>query len=138
MNKPDSHEADLLRNYIDTERAEKAPEDFTSRVMSGIRLENEKYGLKKGILARNIVPAVSGIVTVSLIILASVLPGNSGEPLPLIRFIQNINIQIPKIDLDLISTFELPEWIPYVFIGVFFLGLFDMGISGLFHRAGKQ
>jgi hypothetical protein len=134
MNKSDKYDEDILRQYIDTERIEKAPENFTQTVMTRIRLESEPLEAKGRLRIKNIVPVVSVIITLILIIIAYISPGSSSESLPLIRLIQNIEFPVLRINFDTILNQDLSVWITYIFVGILLLGLFDRALSGLFHR----
>jgi hypothetical protein len=134
MNRSDKHDEDILRQYIDNERIEEAPENFTHTVMTRIGLEAEPLKTRGKIRAISVVPAVSAIITLILIIIAFFLPGNSQDPSTVFRLIQNIDFPVLNISLESLLNINLPVWISYLCIGILFLGIFDGVLFGLFHR----
>jgi hypothetical protein len=133
MNRSDKSKEDILREYIDHERIEKAPENFTQNVLEVIRL---KYVHQKATEKRQgyrILLVVSAIITLILIVLASVLPGSAPESSPIVRFFQNVDLPVPGISFETLKNLEPPVWITYVSVAILFLGIFDRALHRLFH-----
>jgi len=134
MNRTDKYEGDILRQHIDAGRIEKAPEDFTHRVMTKLRSEVQPPEVKAKFRGRYIVPAISVIFTLVLIIIASSIPGDSGDSVPFITILQDVKFPELNLSFKPLSTLNIPALIPYLITGILFLGFFDLGLYGLFHR----
>ena len=126
-------EEDILREYIDHDRVEKAPENFTQTVLTRIRLESESRKVTGKLRNFSLIPLASVIITLILIILASVLPGSTQESSPLVRLFQNIDFPVLEINFDKLNI-ELPVWITYTCVGILLIGVFDRVLWGLFNR----
>jgi hypothetical protein len=50
------------------------------------------------------------------------------------KIIKDINMPVFNINLDSLFSFALPAYLPYLFICILFLTIFDKGLNGLFHR----
>ena len=72
MNSDERYNNDALRSYIRPENREKAPERFTTEIMSRIQLERIPLKTKVRIRNRSLVPVISTAVTLLLIISAYV------------------------------------------------------------------
>jgi hypothetical protein len=136
MNDNKNFDDSLLREYINPETREKAPEDFTLNTMSLILSEStfaKTSGVKKRV---NRVPIYSSIITLSLIATAFLTPeGKTNILTPdLFRFIKNIHVSIPRIDITSIFNADLPGILIYLSISIFILTLLDSGLSFYFHR----
>jgi hypothetical protein len=84
---------------------------------------------------KNLVPAVSALITLSLIILAFLLPEDkSATSLYLLNILKNIEVSLPKADLSGLSSFNLPSVTIYTIIGIACLTVFDKALSGIFKR----
>ena len=136
MNNQEEIKEDLLRQYINPESIELAPEGFTANVMTRIQTESRTVKVASRLRNRNYIPAISSIVTVLLILSAILIPGNQIDSLtkPLSELFENIRISIPVIDFSSIFSYNLPVLLIYVFVGIFILTLFDRALYGLFHR----
>lgn len=136
MNSQKKNQEDLLRQYINPEKIEKAPEGFTSKVMTRIQIET--VPLKAAGRLRNIsfVPVISVSVTILLILAAVIIPGSKtgSSVFPAADLIKNIKVYLPEIDLTFIFRFNLPALIMYLFIGILLLTIFDRALNMLFHR----
>lgn len=136
MNKQEKYKEDLLRQYINPERIEKAPEGFTSKVMTRIQIEAAPLKAAGRFRNRNLVPIISAGITILLIVLAFLLPGSEADSLslPVINVLKNIKISLPQVNFTSIFSFNLPGLLIYVFIGILILTVFDRALYGLFHR----
>lgn len=139
MIKKDNNKEDLLRQYLNPEGIEKAPDGFTSKVMTHIHLE--PIPLKSNRIFQNIglVPILSAVITLTLIAAALSMPGSESGTLalPVVNLIENINFSLPEINLTYISGLELPPLLYYVIAGLMILTLSDRALAVFFFR-GKQ
>lgn len=132
---------DPFRKYVTPEMSVKAPAGFTSKVMKQIQLEPltvKKAGLLQNI---NLVPYISAVITLILISAALVLQGDDASSATfsfVTNLIKTINFSLPKIDLSSLFKIRVPEFLTYVLIGLFILGIFDRGLNRLFHRRKSQ
>jgi hypothetical protein len=136
MNNQEQYKEDLLRQYINPDRIEKAPEGFTSKVMT--RIQIEAVLLKSAGRLRNtkLVPVIFTVVTILLVVAAFLIPGSEADPLalPVVELIKNIKVSLPEINLTSIFSINLPALLIYVFIGILILTLFDRALNVIFHR----
>lgn len=127
---------DLLKDYINPEYIEKAPEGFTSKVMSLIQVEPVPVKVPARVQVKNLVPLISCAVTIILIATAFLLPGNKDDSmtLPAMEVFKNLKFVMPKIDIGNIFSLNLPGTLIYVFSGLLILSLFDRALNVVFHR----
>ncbi|MGA1976454.1 MAG: hypothetical protein ABSG89_01215 [Bacteroidales bacterium] len=137
MNKSDNTSRDRLREYIDPENIEKAPDEFTHAVMSRVRREAEadKAAIKRssGIL----VPFLAAGITIALVMAAVLFRNSISTPAAIMNFLMNIQSNLPEPDLGRLFSISLPVWIIYLFIGMPLLVIFDRALFGMFHREIK-
>jgi len=136
MNNQEKHTEDILRQYIDPERIKKAPEGFTSKVMSRIQLEKQPLIVAHIIRRKNLVPLISSAIVILLFAAAFLLPGSESDSmsLPVLKLLKNIESSLPEINLSSMFRPTLPSILMYVIIGIFVLTLFDRALYGIFHR----
>jgi hypothetical protein len=136
MNKHEEFKDDLLRQYITSERIEKAPEGFTSKVMTRIQVDTSSLLVEEKSRKKNLVPFISSVVTVLLIASAVLIQGSQSDSLanPVFSLIKNIKFSVPEINLSSIFRLSLPSVLMYVFIGMIILSLFDRALYVIFHR----
>jgi hypothetical protein len=136
MNSKEKNMEDLLKDYINPENIEKAPEGFTSKVMSLIQVEPLPVKVPARIQTKNLVPLISCAVTIILIATAFLLPGNKGDSMtiPAMEFLKNLNFAMPKINIGNIFSLNLHGTLIYVFSGLLILSLFDRVLNVVFHR----
>ena len=79
MNNQEKYNEDLLRQYIAPEKIENAPERFTSRVMTRIRLEKMPLLVPERWIKRNLVPVIFSAVTLLLIASAFLIPESQSD-----------------------------------------------------------
>ena len=137
MNMNDRYDDDILKQYINTESIEKAPEDFTHNVMREITVEREPLKAKGKLRTGRILAAVFVIIIVILVIIAANIPGGAREPSSLIGKLQNFDFPELNISLESILSPDLPGLLMYLCVAVLFLGVFDVALYGLFHRERK-
>jgi hypothetical protein len=136
MNNQEKYKEDLLRQYINPERIEKAPEGFTSKVMSALQTEILPLMRAEKVKKKNLVPVISAVVTILLIASAFLIPGSQTDSLakPVLSLIKNIKFSMPEINLSSIFQLTFPSVTMYVFIGILILSVFDRALYGIFHR----
>lgn len=136
MNNQKNQEKDILKEYIDPERIEKAPDGFSLKTMARVHIEAGTGPERERFLIRNLVPAVAGLITIILIALVILLPDTNGTSL--IRTIVEktgiAGVSFPQFDIDLLTGFSIPSIVSYLLIGIFMLLLFDRVLSLFFHR----
>jgi hypothetical protein len=136
MIKEENNQEDLLRHYLSPEKIERAPEGFTSKVMTRIQMESLPVESVNRFRNKYLVPVISTVITFLLIAAAFLTHGIESDPLtsPLAEFIKDMKISFPEINISSIFTTNLPSLLIYVFIGILMLSLFDRALSRLFHR----
>jgi hypothetical protein len=136
MNNQEKHTEDFLRQYIDPESVEKAPEGFTSKVMTRIQLEKHPSELAQSVWRRISVPAIYGAVIILLLAAAFLVPVRESDSmvLPVLKLFKNIKSSLPEVNFSSVFSLKLPSVLMYVFIGIFVLTLFDRALYGIFHR----
>jgi len=137
MNKEERFEHEILRKYINSDSIEKAPEGFTSKTMTRIRIEAESPVMTvRAYLNRYRVPLVSTVITAALLAALIFIPaGQSGTISQLVlKYIGNSGISLPKIDFSAMPSLNMPGWFSYAVIGIILLAFFDRALSGLFRR----
>jgi hypothetical protein len=136
MDKKEEFKEDLLRQYINPDRIEKAPEGFTSKVMTRIQLETVPLKGADRLQNKNLVPVISAAITILLIVAAFLIPGSETDlsAVPVVELIKNIKVSLPEINLTSVFSFNLPALMIYIFIGILILTVFDRALNMLFHR----
>jgi hypothetical protein len=136
MNNQEKYSEDLLRKYINSENSEKAPEGFTSNVMTRVRLETLPLTTIEKSWKKNLIPAVSVTVTFLLIASAFLISGSQSDPLtnPLLDLINSLKSSIPEINISSLFRLSVPSVALYVIIGILILTLFDRALYGIFKR----
>lgn len=136
MNIRQEYKEDFLSQFINPERIEKAPEGFTTKVMTRIQVETEPVKVAGRFRNKNLVPAISASITILLVVLAFLTPGRGDDSLalPVGELIKNIKIFLPDIDLTSVFSANLPALLIYVFVGILILSLFDRALNMIFHR----
>lgn len=132
MNRHNENEKDLLKQFLNRETFEKAPEGFALKTMARIRLENRHPR------ARLSIPVISLLVIFIFVLIILVMPEtqNSYNGLPFFNFIKDIKISVPDLRLDIgpLPKMDLPGWALCFFGALFLLGILDMVLSGIFSR----
>jgi hypothetical protein len=133
MDNREKYTDDFLRQYIIPERSEKAPEGFTSKIMTRVQLETKVVEKAR---SRNLVPLISAMVTLLLTAVAFLIPGSQTSKLTdtVMNLFRNVNISVPSLDLSSVFSLTLPSVTLYVVIGIFVLTLFDKALQGIFRK----
>jgi hypothetical protein len=136
MNNQEKHTDDLLSKYITSERIEKAPEGFTSKVMTLVRLEKSHLVYEERSWKKNLVPVLSIVVTVLLIVSAYLIPSGKTDPIsnPVLSLIKTLKLSFPDVNISSIFRFSLPSVMMYAIIGIIILTVFDRALFRVFHR----
>lgn len=136
MNIQEEYNNKVIRDHFNPEAIEKAPHGFTEKVMTLVSLEPKPVRARERLISRIIVPAISAAVTIILTITVLLLPasGVDSAAFPWVKILQNLNLPAFNLNLDSLLSFTLPAYLPYLFLCILFLTLFDRGLSGLFHR----
>ena len=136
MDNQEKYKEDLLKHYISPGRIEKAPEGFTSKVMSGIQVGVVPVKVAGRLRNRSLVPVISAAVTVIFIMTAFLIPGSKSDSLTfsVMDLLKTIKVSLPELDLNSIFRFNLPSNMLYVFVGILMLSLFDRALYGVFHK----
>jgi hypothetical protein len=139
MNKQDQYDEDLMRKFLNPERIEKAPEGFTSKTLTRIRIENQTDRARNGFFFRNRVPLISILITAGLIIAAILIPANETDSVgsAVWKLFLDLEFSLPRINNTRLENFTLPGWINYAVIALFLLAFLDKALSGIFRREGK-
>jgi hypothetical protein len=139
MNKPEKHKEDLLKEFIYPDRSERAPEDFTLKVMNRVQMEAIP-NIQPARRERSLIPYISIGFTLLLFAAALLIPGSKTDSftITLVEIIRNLKISLPKIDLTSIFSFSIPSLLIYIFIGILVLLLFDRALYAIFHRQKSQ
>jgi hypothetical protein len=135
MSDQEKYTEDLLRHYIGPEKIEKAPEGFTSKVMSAIQTGKSPVKASGRLRTKSLVPAISAAVTLGLIASAFLIPGKGDSmSLPVLEFLKNIKVLLPQIDLTSFFRINVPLTLIYGIVGILILSLLDRALYGVFHR----
>jgi hypothetical protein len=136
MNNQERYKEDLLRQYIDPEMTEEAPNGFTSKIMTQIQLESRPSPVTPKPGEKSFVPLISASVTVLLIAAAFLIPGNESDSFtsPFLNLFKNLRLSVPEIDLSSIFRLTLPSVMMYVLLGILILTVFDSALYRIFHR----
>jgi hypothetical protein len=140
MNIQKEFKQDPIGRYLDREMAENAPSGFTEKVMSRVSLEARPLKAGGSQKQKSYVPAISLAVILILTGIAFALPSESNEivQMPWMKFFHNIEMPALKINLDSLLRFKLPGYLPYLFISILLLSIFDRALSGIFQRGNKH
>jgi len=135
MDKQEKFADDILKDYLAPETKVKAPEGFTSNIMSRIMVEPLPSSISQKQRRRNPVPFVSALIFTAFVLAAFLIGGNGEQTsLPIASFLNSIRINIPTINLSLIKGFVMPEWLVYLAVSILLLTIFDIVLYELFHK----
>jgi hypothetical protein len=126
---------DLLRHYIYPENIEKAPEGFTSKVMSNVQLVNSHAKDTGMVRNRSLIPVISAAVTILFMASAFLIPAKSEIlDFPAMALLKSFKVSLPQLDLTSIFRFNVPLTVIYSVTGILVLTLLDKALSRLFRR----
>jgi hypothetical protein len=140
MNNKEKYIEDNMKRYFNPEMSEKAPEGFTSKVMTRVQMVPVPDKPDKVVLNRSLVPYISVAVSLILIFAAFLFQGRGTTyniPSLLPDLFKPVHLTLPNVDLSTLFSIKFPGFMIYVFLGVFVLIFFDIGLNRLFHR-GKS
>lgn len=135
MNNQEKYKEDLLRQYITPESIEKAPEGFTSKVVTRIRIRSGSSIVAGRLWGKSPVVIISSAVTLILLAIAFLIPASQPDSLavPVLKLLKNMKLSLPELNMSSILSLTLPSIIMYVFIGILILTLFDRALHRIFH-----
>jgi hypothetical protein len=136
MDKQEKHTEDFLSQYINPERIEKAPDGFTSKVMSVIETEKNPVRAAEKHKKRTLVPYIFSVFIIFLTILTFFLPASKSQAIsiPFLELIKGIKLNMPEVDFGNLISIDLPSALIYVLIGIFLLSFLDRALYRVFHR----
>lgn len=135
MEKRDKFDEDILNQYINSDQIEKAPDGFTTKIITRIQIERETHKVPgKSFICS--VPFISTIITVALIIASALLTGNDNDQTTSVlnKYFNDLDLSIPSIDFTNIFKISLPSWLPWVFIEILILTIFDNALFRIFSK----
>jgi hypothetical protein len=139
-NREDKFNDDLLRKFLNPGKIRKAPEGFSVKTMTRIRIEVHQpvKGLK-GFIVNNSVPLVSVLVIAGLLVAATLMPSQGTDNyLNLIwNYLQDIKITLPQLRASDLPAMTMPAWLPYAILMVIAFAVFDRFLFRVFHKSGK-
>jgi hypothetical protein len=136
MDKKHELSDDILRDYINPELIERAPNGFTSRVMAGVHSEPALVNKTVVLPGRSLVPFISVIVIFMFILALFLLPDTKEVSLltSVMASLNSFKISLPEIDFSSVLSRNLPAILSYVIIGILILSLLDKALKVVFHR----
>ena len=104
MNNQEKYNEDRLKQYINHETIEKAPDEFTSKVMARIRTEVVTEKEAGRLRNRNLVPVISAGITIILLVAAFLITGNKADSstLQVTDLIKNLKVTFSEHDFAFI------------------------------------
>jgi hypothetical protein len=139
MNKSEKFTEDILSRYIDPGKIDKAPEGFTEKIMSRIQAEKVLSPASNRYFNNLKVPLISIMVTASFIISAILASPTDKDSaiFSILKPLSDIWKTFPVLNIDKLTSFNLPGWMIYVVLGIFMLTLFDRALNFFFHGERK-
>jgi hypothetical protein len=136
MNNQEKYKEDILRQYINSESIEKAPDGFTSKVMAHIQPEKQHSLVTGRSRRKNLVPAVSALVIILFVSAAFLIPAGKSDSIavPVLDLFKSMKSLLPELSFTSIFRLTLPSVMMYVFVGILVLTFFDRALYGIFHR----
>jgi len=135
MEKQDKFDEDILNQYINSDQIEKAPDGFTSKIMTRIQIERVTNKIPGKSFVGS-VPFVSSLVTIALIIASALLTGNDNDQTSSVlnKYFNDLHFSLPSVDLKNIFRISLPTWLPWIFVGILILTIFDKALFSIFSK----
>lgn len=135
MEKQDKFDEDILNQYFNSDQIEKAPDGFTSKIMTRIQIERVTNKIPGKSFVGS-VPFVSSLVTIALIIASALLTGNDNDQTSSVlnKYFNDLHFSLPSVDLTNIFRISLPAWLPWVFVGILILTIFDKALFSIFSK----
>lgn len=140
MDKQDKYDDDLIRRFLHPQKIEKAPEGFTSKTLTRIRIEDQSLKVKKGFLSRNRVPLISAAFTALLIAAAAIIPADEAESVSstLWKYFVDLEFTLPVISSTLFEKADFPGWIKYAALIFFLLAFLDRALFRFFYKESEE
>jgi hypothetical protein len=139
MNKSEKFTEDILSRYIDPGKIDKAPEGFTEKIMTRIQAEKGLSPVSNRYFNNLKVPLISIMVTASFII-SAILVSPTDKDSAIFSFLNPLSDiwkAFPVLNINKLTSFNLPGWMIYVVLGIFMLTLFDRALNFFFHSERK-
>ena len=134
MKTNDNIEMDLLKNYLNRESIEEAPEGFTGKVMSAISVERAPSFRKYARIRSIAVPAGVVLLMAALIILAVLtLKSSDGTVEQKVTEILS-QLKFPEAKTGIFPAIDIPVILFYISTGIIALGLLDLIMGRYFYR----
>jgi|WetSurMetagenome_2_1015567.scaffolds.fasta_scaffold440033_2 hypothetical protein len=127
---------DLIREYLNPETIEKAPDGLSQKIIFRIQAQEKIAPVRQTLWKKYSVLFVSGSITLIFIILSLILP-RAGEDtfiLPAINSLISYSDLIQKFSMDLFSGLRIPALLKYLALVIFMLTLLDFVLDFVFHR----
>jgi hypothetical protein len=136
INKKEQYDEDLLRNYINSEKIERAPEGFSSKTLTRIMIEAQSKEGLRSFIVRHRVPLISVLVTLGLIVAALFIPAKENDIVgsSILKFFYNVKSTLPSIRFIDIRVLNIPGWLIYAYLGALILAFLDWIFTGVFHK----
>lgn len=125
MRREEDFRRDVLKDYLDHSNIEKAPEGFTSKVMSHVYMQAKPVRHEK----KSFIPLVYAGITGVLILAAFLLPEGTLK-FPEMAWPDNLNLTFPRIGEGL----RISPLLIYILGAVILLFVFDSGLKSVFRK----
>jgi hypothetical protein len=136
MNEQDKFDDELLRKFINPGLTEKAPEGFTSKTATRIKIEAQSVNVRPGFFARNTVPIISITVFAILVIAAVIIPAHESGSVGSVvwNYINSSEFKLLSFNNNIFAELNLPVWTKYSAIILLMIVFFDKALFRIFHR----
>ena len=136
MNKQENNNKDILRQYLNPEMIEKAPEGFITEVMTHIQAEPIPSQSLISFWKTKRIPIISSGIALLLTLATFLVPGTEGGTvmLPFLNLIKNFRFALPELNLNYLFSLQIPAILLYILGGILTLALFDRALNVFFHR----
>jgi hypothetical protein len=136
MHNQENNNEDLLRQYLRPEMIEKAPEGFTTEVMTHIQAEPIPSQFAISFLKTKRIPIISIGIALLLTLATILVPGTEGDTvvIPYMNLIKNFRLTLPELNLNYLFSLQIPAILLYILGAMLTLALFDRALNVFFHR----
>ena len=131
---------DELRKFLIHEEIERAPVDFTGKLMELIKKEPMPVVAQNKKFRFATVPVIYCAVLTALAIITLFVPNveNDATDNSWFQTLYNLLPEMPIIELNIPLTFTIPETLKYIIIGCFGLFIFDLFLNRYFQLGSRQ
>lgn len=136
MKQRQEFETDRLKKYMTRADTEMAPDGFTDKLMTQIRMETATTAHSSASGKRGLIPYISTVITALLILTVLIFPGaESVSPVfSWLGKLDQINSIMTGIRFNWTFAMSLPEIMVYVTVSIFMLLIFDRTLSRFFRH----